>query len=239
MFVYALIDPSKDTIEYVGKTIRPMARRMAGHRVAAQKSSNRLYAWWKSLGKCGLEPKMELIDDTSTSHEELGDLEKFYIASFRAAGAVLKNTSAGGEGSPGFVFTEKDKAKLKGRVVSEETRARISAGLKGRKPTAGCFKRGATSAYKGYTHNDKQLARDRERMLGNTIRRGSTFSEKSKIKLSRSRGGRPIVDSLGRRYETLSELVQKMGAPGSRTYIRKMLQGSGKIYKGLTFKYAE
>lgn len=63
------------------------------------------------------------------------------------------------------------------------------------------------------------------------------LSHDTRLAMSRSRGGRSIVDQNGTRYETAIEATQVLGL--DRAHIYKVLKGTRKSVKGYSFTYAE
>lgn len=68
--------------------------------------------------------------------ESAACFEKMRIAYWRALKAPLVNTTDGGDGTPGYRFTDEQKAKISttrtGQKLSEEHKAKVSAAMKGR-----------------------------------------------------------------------------------------------------------
>lgn len=118
--IYFLIDPRTWEIRYVGKTTKKLTYRlMNGH----MQDSSRTYKtnWIKSLKKGGLLPKIKLVK-ICESEDKCNYAEKFYIKLLGRADkgdGILVNATNGGEGTAG-------------RVLSEETKIKISKGNKGK-----------------------------------------------------------------------------------------------------------
>jgi hypothetical protein len=110
-YIYTLDCPNSGTPKYVGKTINPK-QRLEQH--IRSNENTKKYAWIKSLKNDGLKPKMTIVD----SYENDCDFwEDWYIEYYKFLGFNLKNHKGGGIG---------------GRL-SSETKAKISAKLKGKK----------------------------------------------------------------------------------------------------------
>lgn len=118
--IYFLIDPRTGDIRYVGKTTKKLTYRlMNGH----MQDSSRTYKtnWIKSLKKEGLLPEIKLVK-ICESEDKCNYAEKFYIKLLGRADkgeGILVNATDGGEGTTG-------------RVLSEETKKKISKGNKGK-----------------------------------------------------------------------------------------------------------
>src|SRR5579859_4689242 len=93
-FIYCLSDPSSDELRYVGKS-------STGFKRPRQPHSARCGSWIKSLKTRGVDPKIEIleeIEDGEYLKERLNAAERFWIASWRIAGANLTNLTDGGDG---------------------------------------------------------------------------------------------------------------------------------------------
>lgn len=120
--IYVLTDPRTGEVRYVGKTQRPLGRRLTYHlRDAKLKNAAgdwhytfHAYSWVRSLLNAGVRPDIEEVEVCSTS-EALDEAERFYVDYFRSLGFRLTNTKPGGEGGC-----------AKGRVITPEHRAKLS-----------------------------------------------------------------------------------------------------------------
>lgn len=118
--IYFLIDPRTGDIRYVGKTTKKLTYRlMNGH----MQDSSRTHKtnWIKSLKKEGLLPEIKLVK-ICENEDKCNYAEKFYIKLLGRADkseGILVNATDGGEGTTG-------------RVLSEETKRKISKGNKGK-----------------------------------------------------------------------------------------------------------
>ena len=115
--IYGLCGP--EGIRYVGQTRRTLMKRWRCHRYDAERGRDLwVYRWWRSLDK---PPRPVLLERCAIA--DLNEREVYWIARLRAEGAKLCNLTTGGD---------------TGTSVSRETRARLSASLKGRpSPTKG------------------------------------------------------------------------------------------------------
>lgn len=92
--VYVLVDPSDNTVRYVGVTTNPRRRR-SRHRGLSE-GGNRLLTQWKaSLHERGLRPLMAVVD--SATGDTCGLLEAKWIAYYRRLGRLC-NVYASGDG---------------------------------------------------------------------------------------------------------------------------------------------
>ncbi len=112
--IYTLSDPRTGFVRYVGKTVRPLGRRLSAHLrdVKAQEYGHHAACWIRSLLAVGVRPVIEPLED---SPEDIDEAERFYIAYLRFLGCDLTNSTPGGDGGS-----------HKGRRISTEHRARLS-----------------------------------------------------------------------------------------------------------------
>lgn len=118
--IYFLIDPSTGDVRYVGKTTKKLTYRlMNGH--MQDPSRTHKTNWIKSLKNKGLLPEIKLVK-ICESEDRCNYAEKFYIKLLGRADkceGILVNATDGGEGTAG-------------RVLSDETKRKISKGNKGK-----------------------------------------------------------------------------------------------------------
>ena len=159
-FVYEHWRPDRDECFYVGKgsgkRSADMHRRGPHHKAIQAKLA--------ALGMCA---EVRMVAEALTEDEAFAfEIER--IAFWRSDGAGLANKSKGGEGPSGHVHTEDWKRrvgdKLRGRVISAETRAKLakaamgnSRGL-GTKKSAEAIERTA-SAHRGVKRSAETRAR--------------------------------------------------------------------------------
>lgn len=150
-FIYALMDPRDNQVRYVGKSNEPR-RRFSKHLRAAQDCPR--IRWIRALQRLNLEPGLEILEEVYKSAWE--GAEQSWIAYFLHEGADLTNMTGGGDAPPIFRGPHSEEARIRigsastGRALSEEscdkirraklgkprdeeTRAKISATLTGRK----------------------------------------------------------------------------------------------------------
>jgi len=148
--IYVLIDPRNNSIRYVGVTCKSIHERLSGHiRTARHDNRTRRDRWINCLSSQGLRPIIACIEETSDRNREC-----FWIEYYANQGCDLTNHTVGGEGVPGYRHTEATKAILseksraynslpevrqkhsllhKGKVMSTESRERMSKSQTGRK----------------------------------------------------------------------------------------------------------
>jgi len=187
--IYAIVDERTDRICYVGKAVDPSSRR-SGHITLLENNVHhnpRLQYVFNKLrreGECGLA----WLPLEWASVENLGQLEVQWIARLRGLGYDLCNATNGGEGACG-------------RVVSEETKAKMSRANKGKKPTALCIAmavKANTGRQRTQEERDRRSAalRGNRRGIANLEKRwmevranGITDSHKQKLRAAKQAGG--------------------------------------------------
>lgn len=135
MIIYALIDPRDNAIRYVGKTFRTAHRRLRRHLASCYlNGKTHKERWLRTLVALGVQPIITVIE-TCTSSADLSKRERFWIAHYRAVGAALTNATDGGDGV-GYKHTPESKERIRvaliGRSFSREHRLRIGLASRGR-----------------------------------------------------------------------------------------------------------
>ena len=108
-FIYALIDPRTEYIRYVGKANKPKVR-LGLHLLPSQlKDKNHRTNWIRNVLDSGHKPLMIILEEVEYS--EWTSAEKKWIAHYRNLPAYppLTNSTDGGEGIEGYVYTEEDR----------------------------------------------------------------------------------------------------------------------------------
>lgn len=137
--VYTLLDPRSREVRYVGIT-QDTRTRLRNHTNEAKRGKDQSYRsrWIRLLLKVGLKPLMVVVE---TGTGDWAKAEKHWIAHFRRIGCKLVNTVDGGRGTLGRKVSDESRAKvaatLKGHPVLPETRAKLSVILRGRKQPPG------------------------------------------------------------------------------------------------------
>ena len=170
-FVYGLWEPDGNIIRYVGFSRDPK-RRLRDHlTVSSDKSNTRRRNWLRSLVARGERPVMRVLEASTT--ERVADAERAWIEYLRdVEGCDLVNLTDGGDGNYGWVMPDEVKAKIgekaKGRKVSPEARAKMSASRKGRSATwnigrsmtvVAIEKRNANPTFHRTAHDPERMAR--------------------------------------------------------------------------------
>lgn len=145
--IYGLKIIGEERIYYVGRTMTKLSSRWSKHKTNARLSKTNNYrSNWINKYRDNIE--IVLIEDGITTKEEACDKERYYIAFYKEKHGSIVNSSDGGDGGcEGYKHTEEAKAKigkahkgkklsdehvefLKNRVISEETRKKLSDSAK-------------------------------------------------------------------------------------------------------------
>lgn len=171
---------------YIGKTINPTQRKYK-HFTNADNIHLR-----NSINKYGKKSFTFEIFESYESEDEAYQAELYWISYLREQGAVLYNISDGGKGgSSGIKQTpeqiEKRISGLRGRIVSEETRLKISESKRGISLTE------ETKQKISKTKTGKLLSEETKNKMSESRKGeknhnfGKTLSEETKKKLSEAR----------------------------------------------------
>ena len=167
-WIYILSDPVTREVRYVGKSNDPQ-HRLRVHIRNSEEATHR-GRWVKHLKSLGLEPLLDIIDEVSV--DEWQEREQYWIQYYRSQGAPLTNEAPGGIGMKSL--TPEIRAKIsasvrnayattdlaqrlseanKGKHLSDETKAKMSATTKGRKrpPFSSEWKENIRAGMKGVT----------------------------------------------------------------------------------------
>ena len=194
--------------------------------------------WIQQLINKGLTYGIQVLETLDVSKaSELGALERKWIAKGRESGWPLTNITDGGDGGKGnhskrkprpdvsaWNRTPQRQAQLRalqearrGKPLSEATKARISAARRGKRLSP--EHRVAAAAH---------LSRFRNRAC----------SAETRLKLSRSRGGRPFVDTeTGERFDALFQAAEQYGVKSQNVF--NALNGYTKSCGGRRFEYLD
>jgi group I intron endonuclease len=125
--------------------------------------------------------------------EKLGALERYYIRCFQTKGPLGYNSADGGTVNAGFKHTEETKAKLRAKVVSAESRAKMSA------------------IHKGKTISEAHKQANREKLKGNKHLLGYFPSPETRKKISAAGMGRVQSQATrAKRSATIKALLAKV-----------------------------
>lgn len=171
--IYGLINPRNGQLRYVGKsssgTARPRQHWRPGN--LSKDPNQHKVRWLRQLLAAGLKPEVEVLE-TCDSAEALSEAEQHHIAYWRMVGCNLVNIAEGGAGGA-----------TKWGPMSEATKARISAGNKGKLKG---FKRPVEVC-------QKISASKKGRQAPWVLRRG-----------------RPVMDEVGRMYASVQEAAREL-----------------------------
>ena len=126
---------------YIGKTIQPLHTRIRKHRNTAKVGeTTAVYQWMRKHGVDNVQVCVLDTFDADTIHL-IDERERFHIAQARALNSENLNLTAGGDGGSGYAHTPESKAKIRDarskQVITEETRAKMSAAHMGNKRLSG------------------------------------------------------------------------------------------------------
>ena len=193
--IYVIIDPRNNEIRYVGKTKQTLDKRLGGHLWDASKSSNRRARWIAKLLRLGYQPRIELIQEVPESCWRKA--EHYWIDYYRSLGCTLTNGTEGGDG--GDTHTADVRAKMSkakkgqrtrlGAVLSDETKAKISAANSGKSPSIETRVK-MSAAHTG----QKRTPEQRANMSGeNGSFFGHTHTSELRAHMSAVRIGKPLL----------------------------------------------
>lgn len=183
--VYALCDPFTGDRKYIGKSANPAARLRAHMADARLKNWTHKTHWINSLHE---KPELTVLE-WCDSEVAASECERRWIQRHRDAGANLTNATDGGEGQPGLRHTAETKSRMSiansGRVVTEETRAKIRAGHIGKQHAL------------GKKHSEEARERHRLAAMGKGPFRGMTHTPETIAKMQAAQLARWAVRKAG------------------------------------------
>ena len=137
--IYMYTSPSGK--KYIGQTIHPKSRKQSHERTAKyEKAPGYNNPFYKAIRKYGFENiKYEVLED-NIPQSQLNEREIYWIEKMNSFIPNGYNLTKGGDGTLGHKWTEEQRAFMVqmahftglGRVVTEETRRKISAANKGK-----------------------------------------------------------------------------------------------------------
>ncbi len=165
--IYVLCAPDGE-IRYIGKTSSSISARFRGHLSCARcGEKSYLYNWLRSILATGYLPSVSLIGEVEGQGCEE---EKAWIAYGRLEGWRLTNTTDGGDGTSGHIYSEEERKHMReGHLrhpVSDDGRRRMS------------------EAHKGKPQSEAHRAKVSLALIGNKYRLGIPHSEESRRKMS-------------------------------------------------------
>jgi hypothetical protein len=140
--IYALKLTYSDEYRYIGRTKEKLNIRLTKHKINARLSKNKTHRCnWILKNIDNIE--IFLIEDNIKDYEESCEREIYYISLYRDIFNLTNSTNGGDGGCPGYKHTkealekiskthkgkkisEETKQKMKGRLVSDETRKILS-----------------------------------------------------------------------------------------------------------------
>lgn len=122
ILIYGLCDPRSGCLRYIGQSKR-LHKRFWRHCNPQPHDRSHRGCWLRGLRNAGLEPDLVVLEEATSATAAI--IEAFWIASLRAAGADLVNTTDG-EQAPS----------RRGYALTPEHRAKISAAHIGIRPDA-------------------------------------------------------------------------------------------------------
>lgn len=134
-FVYGLIDPRTSLIRYVGKSETGLARPGQHRTPSSLRDETYKNHWLRELFALTLDYQIVILQ--ASSIDAVCDDECWWIFYGRVSGWPLTNATDGGDGTRGRVYSQETRAKIgassRGRVWSNESRRR--AGIASSKVT--------------------------------------------------------------------------------------------------------
>ena len=136
VYIYGLVDKSKNELKYIGKSINPQSR-YRKHLQDSHKKNSYKDNWIYSSLENNNKPELLIIDEVDEVNWEFW--EKHYISYYKSIGCKLTNISEGGENPPNLTGRKRTKDEIErisksntGKKRSEETRKTISLSKKGK-----------------------------------------------------------------------------------------------------------
>lgn len=198
---------------YIGQTIKSLTRRWQAH--IADSTRNSSYALHRAIRK--YEPASFTVEqiDSASSYQKLCKKEVFWISFYKSL-SLGYNMTLGGEGRYGAHVSIETRRKIsesnKGKIVSEETKKRMSIAMTGVKHKA----------------SSKESIEKRARQL-----RGRTLSHEHVAKVAKA-NRKPIVClNTGIIYESSTEAVKELGI--NFGHLSEVLHGHRTHTKNLVF----
>lgn len=117
---------------YIGQTTQSLKRRMYNHKYDALNNTDNSY-FHNAIRKYGWESFKWIQIYKCNSLDDLFEKEQYFINKFNSLTPTGYNLTLGGSGRIGYKCSEETKKQMRGRVVSEQTRARLRVASIGRK----------------------------------------------------------------------------------------------------------
>jgi group I intron endonuclease len=199
VYIYGLWDPRDSRLRYIGKTVN-LKTRLYRHLIDYDRGKiTHCSTWVKGIVNDGLQPVMEVLEETT--EDKWQAIERVWIAKAKAEGEDLTNMSLGGTGGS-----------YPGRVMSEETKQKLSAKLKGR-----------DAYWARYPRTDEQKAAISQANKGKKPRLGMKNTPEQNTKIGAANAialkGRKISEE--ERQRLTEEANRRWARPGEREKARK------------------
>ena len=144
-----MIDPNTNEIRYIGQTLQTLHRRLVKHHSDCERMTTHVNCWLKKLKSAGQRAIIQLIEECSI--ELVDEREIYYISKYKADGYNLTNISEGGQ---------------KNRIISQETKDKISKTLTGKVQSKETKEKRRKSLLKTWESPElRQLKRDQTNYL--------------------------------------------------------------------------
>ena len=199
MIIYQAHNPVTNTF-YVGKTVKNLEHRKRQHIVEAGLKRNNSY-FHKAIRKYGFYIFNWYVLEETNNKEELSKLEIRWIKLLKDCGHKIYNLTSGGDGGSTNTYR-------KGKPLSEETKLKISVGLKkyfetNNNPTKGTHP-------EGRPHTEESKNKIRLSKLGHSV------SKETRIKLRDSNLGKKLKPHV---VDMLSEKFSGKNNPSAKSVI--------------------
>lgn len=217
--IYALHDPRTYALRYIGWAYDP-ERRLRDHLKCAPKERSYKANWLRQIIALGSVPMLSILQ---TGMHGWAEAEKDWIAYFRRMGAPLTNLTDGGDGMPGYRWTEEQLQRLRNRVITSQHRENIAKARRG-KPLSKAHRDTLSAKRKGQpltepqrqrliaSHAGKPLSEAHKNAIRTTLT-GRTFSVETLRKMSAAQKNRQRRSLSPEHRAKLA--AAKLGKPGT------------------------
>jgi len=191
--IYWLVDARTGVPFYCGKTVLEPAQRLYAHRQEARTGARPVHA---KVRECGEHVRMDRVDTVPVGGNWV-DREKFWIRVLRAVNTNCCNVADGGAGTPGRIVSTESREKMsawqRGRKLTPEHRAKIREFMTGRTWPAERVER-MRAKMKGRRLSPEHCAKISENNRGRPNKlKGVPRSTEIKAKISAANKGRIIT----------------------------------------------
>lgn len=237
-FIYALVDPRDGVVRYVGKTIKKLERRLAGH--LNEKKDTRKFRWIQTLLQDGLTPKIKLIDTVPSESWEEHEIK--WIAWHKANGFDLTNTTSGGDGVHDMTQESRDKvaratkkrmndSAFRAKIFTVERSKKISLAQKG-VPHSAEHVANLPQNQKGYKHREDFKKKVSLGLMGNKLRLGKPITAENKEKIAvKLRGNQHTKGRVMPEHEKVQRSLAQKGRPKTTEHREKQRLGALKRWE--------